>query len=92
VLWAAIGVGVGLVVKHQVAAAVGTLIWLFAGENIVGAVVPGLARYLPVHAAYAVFLGEAGMLSPTAGGIALAAWTAVALGAGAVVMQRRDIA
>ena len=92
VLWAAIGVGVGLVVKHQVAAAVGTLLWLFVGENLVGALSTSIARYLPVHAAYSVFGGDVGMLAPMTAGIVLAAWTAVALGAGAVVMQRRDIA
>jgi ABC-2 type transport system permease protein len=92
VLWAAIGVGVGLVVKHQVAAAVGALIWLLAGENIVGAVFSGIARYLPVHAAYGVFGGQVGSLAPMAAGIVLTAWTAVALGAGAAVMRRRDIA
>ena len=92
VLWSAIGVGVGLVVKHQVAAAVGTLLWLFVGENLVGALSTGIARYLPVHAAYGVFGGEVGMLAPMAAGIVLTAWTAVALGAGAVVMERRDIA
>jgi ABC-type transport system involved in multi-copper enzyme maturation permease subunit len=91
-LWAAMGVGVGLVVKHQVAAAVGALIWLLAGENIVGAVFSGIARYLPAHASYGVFGGQTGVLAPAAAGIVLAAWTAVALGAGAVVMQRRDIA
>jgi ABC-type transport system involved in multi-copper enzyme maturation permease subunit len=92
VLWIGIGVGVGLAIRHQVAAAVGALVWLFVGEQLVGALVPGVARYLPAHAANAVFAGDPALLAPLAGGLVLVAWTAAALLSGAVVMDRRDIA
>ena len=51
-LWSTIGLGVGMVVSHQVAAIVGSLVWLFAIENLLGALAPRFARFLP---------GQAGM-------------------------------
>ena len=39
-LWSSIGLGVGMVVSHQVAAIVGSLVWLFAIENLLGALAP----------------------------------------------------
>ena len=33
-LWAAIGVGFGAIVRNQVGAIVGALIWTFVGENL----------------------------------------------------------
>jgi ABC-2 type transport system permease protein len=91
-LWAGIGLGVGVVVKHQVAAAVGALIWLFVGEQLIGALASGVAKFLPAHAANGVFSVQAGLLAPTAAGVVLVIWTAGALIAGAAVMQRRDVA
>jgi ABC-2 type transport system permease protein len=91
-LWAGIGLGVGLVVKHQVAAAVGALIWLFVGEQLVGALASGIARFLPAHAANGVFSVQAGLLAPLAATVVLVAWTVGALIAGTIVMERRDVA
>jgi ABC-2 type transport system permease protein len=90
-LWGGIGLGVGLVVKHQVAAAVGALIWLFVGEQLVGALASGVARFLPAHAANGVFSVQAGLLAPLAAGVVLVIWTVGALVAGVVVMERRDV-
>ena len=91
-LWSWIGVGVGLVVKHQVAAVAGSLIWLLIGEQLVGALASDIARFLPAHAANAVFGGEPGSLAPLAGGLVLAGWAAGAMVLGDKVMERRDIA
>lgn len=90
-LWAAIGVGVGLAVKHQVVAVAGALIWLFVGEQLLGALASGVARFLPTHAANAVFGGEPGSLAPVPAALMLAAWAVAALAAGAAAMSRRDI-
>ena len=92
VLFGGIGLGVGLIVKHPVAAAVGALIWLFVGEQLVGAVVADVAKFLPAHAANGVFVRSQELLAPPAAGLVLAAWAVVALVAGAVVMDRRDVA
>jgi ABC-2 type transport system permease protein len=91
-LFGGIGLGVGLVVKHQVAAAVGSLIWLFVGEQLIGALTPGVARFLPGHAANGVFATDPGLLAPLAAAVVLVGWATAALIAGATVMDRRDIA
>lgn len=91
-LFGGIGLGVGLVVKHQVAAAIGALIWLFVGEQLVGALAPGVARFLPGRAANGVFATDPGLLAPVAAALVLVGWATAALAAGATVMDRRDIA
>lgn len=91
-LFGGIGLGVGLVVKHQVAAAVGALIWLLVGEQLIGALTPGVARFLPGHAANGVFATDPALLAPLAAAVVLVGWATAALVAGATVMDRRDIA
>jgi ABC-2 type transport system permease protein len=92
-LWAAIGVGLGLAIRHQVSAIVGAFVWIFFIESILEAPAPDIVKYLPVHAWIAVN-GPAGdmVLDPFSGGLMLIAWAAAVAAAGAVLMQRRDIA
>lgn len=92
-LWAAIAVGLGLAIRHQVAAIVGSFVWIFFVESMLEGPAPDIVQYLPVHAWIAVNgpAGEA-VLSPLWGGVLLLAWTLTAIGAGAAMMQRRDIA
>ena len=92
VLWTAIGVGVGLAVKHQVAAIAGTLVWLLAAESIFGGLVPNVAKYFPGAAGFAVVgINPADLLTPGFGALLLGSYAAVAIAVGAVLMQRRDI-
>lgn len=92
VLWTAIGVGVGLAVKHQVAAIAGALVWLLAAEGIFSGLVPNVAKYFPGAAGFAVVgINPAELLAPVMGALLLAGYAAVAVAAGAIVMQRRDI-
>lgn len=92
-LWSAIGLGIGMVVSHQVAAIVGSLVWLFALENLLDALVPDLARYLPGHAGMSALGVEAyGAIGSLTGAWVLAGWAAVCLALGAGRFQRRDIA
>jgi ABC-2 type transport system permease protein len=51
VLWTAIGVGLGLVVKHQVAAIAGALVWLLAAEGIVSGLMSDIGSSSPVRPA-----------------------------------------
>jgi ABC-2 type transport system permease protein len=95
-LWALVGVAVGALVQSQVAALVGTLIWIFIGETILLSVLglldlDGVADYLPFQALDAAD-GTGFELLPywTAVGVSLA-WAA-ALGAlGTERLRRRDI-
>jgi ABC-2 type transport system permease protein len=92
VLWAAIGVGLGLAVKHQVAAIAGTLVWLLAAEGIFSGLVPNIAKYFPGAAGFAIVgINPADLLTPAMGALLLGSYAAVAIGVGAVLMQRRDI-
>ena len=93
VLWTAIGVGLGLAVKHQVAAIAGTLVWLLAAEGILSGLVPDVAKYFPGAAGFAtVGINSAELLTPALGAALLGAYAVVAVAAGGILMQRRDIA
>ena len=94
VLWSSIGLGVGMFVSHQVAAIVGSLVWLLVGENLVEVISAGVAKFLPVHAGTAVLgisSGDATLVAPLVGAVLLAGWAALSLGAGTRAFARRDI-
>lgn len=93
VLWTAIGVGLGLAVRHQVAAIAGTLVWLLAAEGILSGLVPDVAKYFPGAAGFAtVGINPAELLTPALGATLLGAYAVVAVAAGGILMQRREIA
>jgi ABC-type transport system involved in multi-copper enzyme maturation permease subunit len=92
-VWGALGVGVGLAVKHQVAAIAGSLIWLLAAEGLLSGLIPDVARFFPGSAGFAfVGLNPGSGLTPALGAVLLLGYAAVAVVAGAGLMQRRDIA
>jgi ABC-2 type transport system permease protein len=92
-LWTTIGVGVGLAIRHQVAAIAGSLVWMIAGEGIVGDLLPHVARYFPGSAGFAVVgINASGLLAPVAAAILLGGYALVAVVSGGTPMQRRDIA
>jgi ABC-2 type transport system permease protein len=93
VLWATIGVSIGVVVRHQVAAIVGALAWLFVIENILGSIVPRIAAWLPASAAGAAAGIDSAnaLITPAVGMLVLAAWTAGAVALAATVIRRRDV-
>lgn len=97
VLWVLLGVAIGSVVQSQVAALVGTLIWLFLGETLLLGVfglldVDGLASYLPFQALDAVdgTGGESLLSYWPAVGVSLG-WVALLGAAGVERTRRRDI-
>ena len=93
VLWTAIGVGLGLAVKHQVAAIAGSLIWMIAAEGIIGGLIPDVSRYFPGAASNAfVGIDAASLLAPGVAGAVLVGWAAVSAIAGDALMRRRDVA
>lgn len=93
VLWSVIGVAIGVIVRQQVAAIVGTLAWLFVAENIVGSLLPGVAHWLPGSAAgtAAGISNPDPLMTPLIGTLILAGWAVVAAGVAATVLSRRDV-
>ena len=93
VLWTVIGVGLGLAVRHQVAAIAGALVWILAAEGIFSGLVPDVAKYFPGAAGFAIVgINPADLLTPSFGAVLLGGYALVAVAAGAFLMQRRDIA
>jgi ABC-type transport system involved in multi-copper enzyme maturation permease subunit len=91
-LWAALGVGLGLAVRHQVAAIAGVLIWLIAVEGIVSGFLGEGAKYLPGAAGSAIVGVDAmNLLAPGAAALILGGYVVVASMTGAALMRRRDV-
>ena len=90
--FAVIGVGVGLAVRHQVAAIVGSLVVVTIVENLMDALAPAIARYLPAAGAWSVAGIGGAFMRPLGGALVLGAWAVGAVGVGALLMERRDIA
>jgi ABC-2 type transport system permease protein len=95
-LWAAIGTGVGAIVRSQVGAVVGLCVWLLLIETVLVGEFPSIGKYTPGASAGAL----AGMLqsatnlkllTPAVGALLLVAYTAAAAGAGALTTGRRDL-
>lgn len=95
-LRAAIGVGVGAIVRNQVGAAVGLVVWLlFAEITLIGSI-PSVGKFLPGASAAALagaMLEQTAtyLLAPAVGALLIAAYAAVATGLGLITTARRDI-
>jgi len=89
---AVIGLGVGTLIRHQVAAIVGGLMWFLVAENLADGLAPAFAKYLPVHAMNAVVGGPMGTaLGVGLGGVLLVAWAVAAVAGGVAALARRDV-
>jgi ABC-type transport system involved in multi-copper enzyme maturation permease subunit len=97
VLWLLMGIAIGSVVHSQVAALVGTLIWIFVVETLLWGLfawrdVDRLAEYLPFRALDAADgVGGEDLLSYGAGVGVSFAWILAIGAAGVVRTRRRDI-
>jgi ABC-2 type transport system permease protein len=89
-LTTALGVGVGVIVKNQVAGVVGALIWLFILSPALGLIDDDLPNYTTLPAA-GVAGGARGDLPFTQALIVLIAWAVVSVGIGLLVENRRDV-
>ncbi len=97
VLWGLLGVAIGSVVQGQVAALVGTLVWIFVVENLLVGLLglldsDGVATYLPFRALDAADgTGGDNLLSYWPGVAVSLGWIAVLGAAGVWRTSRRDI-
>jgi ABC-2 type transport system permease protein len=91
-LWAALGVGLGAVIKNQVFAVIGVIIWAFVIDNLLRNLVPDVGRFTPVAASDSITAGFADyLLTPVAGGLLLLGYVAAFIAAGAFLVARRDV-
>jgi ABC-2 type transport system permease protein len=95
-LFAAIGVGVGAVVRNQVAAVVGLCLWLLFLEPLLLGDLPSAAKYAPEASAGAIAgaiqsqIADA-LIAPALGVVLLAGYAALAAVAGSLLITRRDV-
>lgn len=95
-LWAALGVGVGGVLRNQVLTIVGLFGWVFVVETLLLQHLPDVGRYAPGAAGTALTGDTVGdstieLLSPAAGGLLLTLYAVAFVAAGALVTSRRDV-
>ncbi len=97
VAYSVIGVAVGALVRNEIAAIVGVLVWMLVVEQIVVPTYPDLGRWLPGGATYAwLQIGPAlhldgHLLSTPASGCLLLAYTTAAIALARVLTPRRDV-
>lgn len=88
----AFGVGLGAIVRNQVAAVIGLLAWDFVVNGLLFGLAPSVGRFMPTTAADALMgLKTTHLLSPAAGAAVLVGWTAAVALAGLVLIRRRDV-
>ena len=91
-LAAALGAGVGVLVRNQVAAVVGALVWLFILEPLLPLISEDAAHYGALTAAATVGGGHPDDALPWGGALAvLVGWAVVFIGVGLLVDRRRDV-
>ena len=91
-LLGAFGVGLGAILRSQVAAVIALLAWEFVVNSLLFVLAPSVGRFMPTPAADALMgLKTAHLLAPAVGGVVLLAWTAVLALAGLALTLRRDV-
>lgn len=92
-LWSAIGVGIGAVVRHQVAAIVGGVIWILVVENLGAGLLRDAGRFLPGQAAHGLAdaVGAGDLLAVPVAALVLGTYTLLAWLVGSLDLARRDV-
>ncbi len=95
-LWAAIGTGVGAIVRNQVATVVGLCVWLLLVETILIGNLPSVAKFAPGASAGALAgaiqtQSATLLLTPALGALLLIGYAVTAIAAGALATARRDV-
>jgi ABC-2 type transport system permease protein len=96
-LWAALGLGIGSILRNQVGAIVGSLIYLFVLENLLQ-IIPGLDDIIQKYGFGGLSAGLFGNTDPgdnvlgqVPAGLLLTLYAAILVIAGILVVQRRDV-
>jgi ABC-2 type transport system permease protein len=92
-LWATIGLGIGALVRNQVATLVGLCAWMLLVENLLLPFVPDAGRFTPGAAGLALAGSIADkLLSPAPAAFMLVLYAAAAATTGWLATLRRDVA
>jgi ABC-type transport system involved in multi-copper enzyme maturation permease subunit len=93
----AIGVAIGAIVRSQVAAIVGLIMFPLIVEGTLFALVPDVANYLPINGAPSGIVdvsfdeGEDDFLDPGIAALVMFGWVTVLFAAGSLLLRRRDL-
>lgn len=93
----AIGVAIGAIVRNQVAAIVGLLVFPFVVELTLFGLVPDVAKYSPLNGAPSGIVdvsfdgGSDDFLDPGPAALVMIAWLSALFAAGAALLKRRDL-
>ncbi len=88
----AFGVGLGAILRNQVAAVISLLTWDFVVNGLLFGLAPSVGRFMPTTAANALMgLKTAHLLAPGAGAAVLVSWTLLLAFAGLGLTLRRDV-
>ena len=91
-LFAVLGVAVGAVVRNQVSAVGGALVWFAVVEHTLVNLIPSVGRWLPAGAGQAIVRTPLdGLLSPLAGTAVLVVYAAVIAAVGIRLEATRDV-
>lgn len=91
-LWAPLGVGLGALVRNQVATLLALFLWLVFIENLVVDFVPGVGKFAPGAAAAAITgLDPETLLAPAVGALLLLLYAGAIAAAGTIATLRRDV-
>lgn len=88
---AVLGLGVGAALRNQVGGIVAVLVWLFVIEGLISGLLPALAPWTPFAAGGAMTAPTEQMTRAVATAV-VAGYVALALGVGAWLTERRDVA
>lgn len=90
--WAAIGVGLGAIIRNQVGAVITLLAWGFIVDNLLFGLVPSVGRFTPTRAQDGlVGLTMKHLLAPGPSAVVLFVWVAGLAIVGFALSARRDI-
>ena len=96
----AFGVCIGAIVRSQVAAIVGLLVWMTVAETALFFLVEDVAKFAPLNGVPGGIIdvtvdegpgADTMLLAPEAAALAMIAWVAVLCAVGAVLLRRRDL-
>jgi ABC-2 type transport system permease protein len=91
-LWAELGVGLGALVKNQVFAVIGLIVWTLVVENILSGLVPAVGRFTLFGTSDPITAGVSEHVLPApVGGPLLIAYAAAFVAGGAFLVARRDV-